>query len=257
VLLLESTYGDRDHRSHAATLEEFRGVIAGARERGEKVLVLAFAVGRTQQLVFHLGELARAGELEGIPVFVDSPMAVRTTELYRRHLELFDAEARALVERGEAPLDFPGLSLCRTPEESMALNDRPGPAVIVAASGMCTGGRIVHHLRHHAARAGTRIVIVGFQAAGTPGRALVDGARRITLFGEPLDVRARVHTIGGFSAHAGEAELVAWCRPLASSRPRVLLVHGEEPAHAALAGRLAERLGLDCERPGLEQVLDL
>jgi metallo-beta-lactamase family protein len=255
VLLLESTYGDRDHRSAEATLEEFRGVILDARERGEKVLVPAFAVGRTQQLVWHLGEMARDGQLDGMPVFVDSPMAVRTTEVYRHHRALFDEESWALIEAGGLPLDFPGLSMCRTPDESMALNTLAGPAVIVAASGMCTGGRIVHHLRHHAGHPGTQILIVGFQAAGTPGRALVDGARRITLFGERLDVRAQVHTIGGFSAHADQAELLEWSRPLVASRPRVYLVHGEDTARAALAEKLRERHGLLSERPGPDQVL--
>jgi metallo-beta-lactamase family protein len=253
VLLLESTYGDRDHRSEAETLAEFRAVVLGAQDEGGKVLVPAFAVGRTQEVVYHLAELHREGALR-MPVFVDSPMASATTELYRRHGGLLDDQARELIEGGEPPLDFPGLRYTRTPDESMALNELRGPAVIVSASGMCSGGRIVHHLRHHAPRRGTRILMVGFQAVGTPGRALVDGAREIKLMGERVEVNASVHTLGGFSAHAGQSELLEWTgrfeRGAGGQRPRTFLVHGEDKQRQALAARLADTLGMRAELPG-------
>ena len=252
VLLLESTYGDRDHRPQAETLEQFRRLLLEAQRRGGKVLVPSFAVGRTQELIYHLGELRRAGELS-MPVFVDSPMATAATEVYRRHRELYDAEARELIADGTAPLSFDTLRFCRTPEESMALNHLDGPAVIVAASGMCTGGRIVHHLKHHAGKRETSILIVGFQVVGTPGRALIDGARTITLMGERLEVNASVHTLGGFSAHAGQAELLAWAGrfPRGGGRrgPRTFLVHGEDHQRQVLAGKLGERLQLAAELP--------
>jgi metallo-beta-lactamase family protein len=212
------------------------------------VLVPAFAVGRTQELLWHLGELQRDGRL-GLPVFVDSPMAVSATELYRRHLDLFDAEARTLLESGDAPLDFPGLRLCRSVDESIGLNARQGPAVIMAASGMCTGGRIVHHLRHHGGQRSTQVVMVGFQAAGTPGRALVDGARSLVLLGERVPIDARVHTLGGFSAHADQSRLVRWTSNFRTVRPRTFLIHGEDDARHALAARLRTELGLAVECP--------
>ena len=248
ILLLESTYGDRNHRTREATLEELTGVLDTARRRGSVVLVPSFAVGRAQELIYHFGALSRANHL-GLPVFVDSPMAVSVTELYRRHAELLDSESHTLLQRGDRPLDFPGLHLTRTPDESMALNTRPGAAVIIAASGMCTGGRIVHHLRHHAGDPDTQIVIVGYQAERTPGRGLVDGARSITVLGRPLRVAASVHTLGGFSAHADQQRLMTWAGKFRAAKPRTFLVHGEDKARQVLAGRLRGELGLDVTLP--------
>jgi metallo-beta-lactamase family protein len=248
ILLLESTYGDRDHRTQQATLDELLAVLHNARRRGGKVLVPSFAVGRAQELVYHFGELQRSGRL-GLPVFLDSPMAVSVTELYRRHRELFDREALALIEHGDRPLDFPGLHLTRSAQESVALNTRPGAAVIVAASGMCTGGRIVHHLRHHADDPATQIVVVGYQAQGTPGRALVDGARSITVLGRPIRVAASVHTLGGFSAHADQTRLMRWAFGFRAARPRTFLIHGEDQARQALAARLRKELGFEVSLP--------
>jgi len=257
VLLMESTYGDRNHRPPQATRDELLEILVAAHASGGKVLVPAFAVGRTQQILYELGEFQRAGRLPRMPVFVDSPMAISTTELYRRHRELFDAEAWALIDAGQAPLDFPGLSFCRSPQESMALNDLAGPAVIIAASGMLTGGRIVHHLKHHAGSPDTHIVIVGFQARGTAGRALVEGRSQVRLMGESVTVNARVHTLGGFSAHAGQQELVGWVSPLASLQPVTYLVHGEDPARLALADCLKSGLGLATHSPQPGQVITL
>jgi len=256
VLLLESTYGNRDHRTREDTVEELARVLRLAHDEGGKVLVPAFAVGRTQELLWHLGELQRAGRL-GLPVFVDSPMAVSATELYRRHRDLFDAESWKLIESGDAPLDFPGLRLCRSVDESIGLNARQGPALIMAASGMCTGGRIVHHLRHHGGARGTQIVIVGFQAAGTPGRALVDGARSLVLLGDRVPIHARVHTLGGFSAHADQSRLVRWAGGFRAARPRTYLIHGEDDARRALAARLRSEVGLDVGLPMVGDVAEV
>ncbi|MHC4846380.1 MAG: MBL fold metallo-hydrolase RNA specificity domain-containing protein [Planctomycetota bacterium] len=250
VLLLESTYGDRNHRSREATLEEFLGILRNAEAAGEKVIIPSFAVGRTQDLLYHLGEFFRDGLLDEMPVYVDSPMAIATTELYRNHRELFDAETWEIIDSGDRPLDFPSLGLMRTPEQSMSLNTKQGPAVIISASGMCTGGRVVHHLRHHGSHPDAHIVFVGYQANGTPGRNIVDGAREVSLMGRRTQIRAQVHTLGGFSAHADQTELVSWAAHLGAGKPRAVLVHGEDGARAALAERLRADHGWEPEIPG-------
>jgi len=249
VLVLESTYGDRDHRPLPETVEQLATILERARRPAGKVLVPSFAVGRSQDLIYHLGELWRQGRLGDVPVYLDSPMAIATTELYRRHREVFDADAWAIIERGDTPLNFPNLHFTRTGQESQALNDVDGGAIILSASGMCTGGRILHHLKHNVWRPEVHIVIVGFQAQGTPGRALVDGAKTITLMGEKLAVRASIHTLGGFSAHAGQSQLVAWARNFREVRPRVFLTHGEPNARQSLRDRLAREIGMQCECP--------
>jgi metallo-beta-lactamase family protein len=249
VVVMESTYGDRDHRSLTDTLDELATILDDTRRSGGKVLVPAFAVGRSQDIIYYLGQLHRDGKLNHTPVYVDSPMAIATTELYRRHREVFDAEAWALIERGDTPLDFPNLYFARTPEQSKALNDVGDGAVILSASGMCTGGRILHHLKHNLWRPEVQIVFVGFQARGTPGRALVDGARTLKLMGEPILVRAKVHTLGGFSAHAGQSQLVAWAGHFQRAAPRVFITHGEPRASDALRVRMERDLGLRATCP--------
>jgi metallo-beta-lactamase family protein len=237
LVLLESTYGDRDHKSLDETVEELARTLNRAVTDGGNVLVPVFAVGRAQEILHHLGELERARRIPELPVFLDSPMAIHATELYRRHADCFRRTGSGV--RCEA-LEPRRLQLCRTSEESAALNERRG-VVILSSSGMCEGGRILHHLRHNLWRASTDVVIVGFQARGTLGRALVGGARNVRIFGEPVAVKAKVVTLGGFSAHAGQTELVDWVAPMVASGARVALVHGEDEKRAALAAKLAER----------------
>ncbi|HBS29226.1 MAG TPA: MBL fold metallo-hydrolase [Phycisphaerales bacterium] len=257
ALVLESTYGDRDHRPLDATLDEFVSIITSARAQGGKILIPAFAVGRTQTLIYHLGELKRRGRLDGTIVYIDSPMAVETTELYRRHRALFDEGAWAIIDSGESPLRFPGLRFVRTSEESMAINRMDGGVIVVSAAGMMTGGRILHHLKHSLWKPTTHLVIVGYQAEGTLGRRIVDGARFVTVMGEPVRVGAAVHTLGGFSAHADQRGLLDWAAPLARCSPRVFLNHGEDRQRAALAQQLRSELGLKAELPSFAQVVDL
>ena len=240
AVVLESTYGDRDHRTLEATRTELLGILEDAHKSGAKVLIPAFAVGRTQDLIYHVGGFVRAGLLKGLNVYIDSPMATETTNLYRRFKDVYDEPARAMLADGDSPLQFPGLRYVRTGEESKRLNDTRGPMIIIAASGMCTGGRIVHHLLHSLERPETRVVFVGYQGYGTLGRRLVDGARRVRIFRKELEVRASVHTLGGFSAHAGQTGLVRWMQPFAKNDPRVLLTHGENPQRAALKLKLEE-----------------
>jgi len=257
LVLLESTYGDREHRPLDETLDELAGVLDAAAEAGENVLVPVFAVGRAQELLAHIGAFERAGRLAARPVYLDSPMAIRVTELYRRHVDCFRAEVREALAKDEESLDPKRLEFCRTPEESMALNKRHG-ALILAASGMCEGGRVMHHLKHNLWRDGSHVVIVGFQAQGTLGRALVDGARHVRVLGEKIAVRARIHTIGGFSAHGGQSELVWWSRELLASGAEVALVHGEPDQRDALAAKLrgAAKHGLRKPMPGDAVVLN-
>jgi metallo-beta-lactamase family protein len=247
LLLLESTYGDRDHREHAESLDELAHVLEQAALSHENVIVPVFAVGRAQEVLAHIAAFERSGRLAQRPVYLDSPMAIRVTELSRRHAECFRAEVRAALERREG-VDPAGLEFCRTPDESMALNAKHG-ALILAASGMCEGGRVMHHLKHNLWRDGSHVVIVGFQAQGTLGRALVDGARSVRLLGEEVAVRASVHTIGGFSAHGGQSELVAWARDMLAGGADLALVHGEPPQRDALAARLAGVARHDVAKP--------
>ncbi len=267
AVVMESTYGDRGHRPQRQSVEEFESIIEAAQGSRGKILVPAFAVGRTQTLVYHLGRMARGGRLGGgtlgggasasVPVFVDSPMAVDATELYARHRALFDEDAWSMIERGDSPLKFPGLRYLRTGDESRALNGMEGPAVIVAASGMCTGGRIMHHLKHHLWKVTTHVVIAGYQSQGSVGRQLVDRAHRVMVMGEPVVVRAKVHTLGGFSAHAGQPELLRWASGLKGTGARVFLTHGERLPRQALAARMRAELGLDPILPEYHQVYDL
>lgn len=251
LVVLESTYGDRDHRPLESTLDEFGQIIHDTVWARQRVLIPAFAVGRSQQLVYHLGTIVRRGTLPRFPIIVDSPMAAEAFALYKRHAALFDGDAEALFDQGHQPLAIPGLELVSGSERSREFNRIEGAAVIIAASGMCTGGRILHHLRHHLWKRDTHVVIVGFQAAGSLGRQLVDGAQAVRIMGDTVAVRAKIHTLGGFSAHAGRTELLDWAdtfRRPDGSWPRFVLNHGEPAPRAALAAALRDR-GASVQEP--------
>ncbi|HYW03533.1 MAG TPA: MBL fold metallo-hydrolase [Gammaproteobacteria bacterium] len=252
LLLLESTYGDRDHRPMAETLDELETVLAGAADNGGNVLIPSFAVGRSQEILFRLGELYQAGRLKQQMVFLDSPMAIAATRVYDGYQRLYNSRDRAEIREahaGSLAEWLPPLRYSHTPEDSMAINRIAGGAIVIAGSGMCNGGRIRHHLRHNLQHRATRVVIVGFQARGTPGRALVDGARSLCLFGEEVPVNASIHTLGGFSAHAGQTGLVEWASAI-EGRPSIHLVHGEPDRLSALAAKLRERTG---RMPGIAE----
>lgn len=241
LVVMESTYGGRDHRPLAETLDELAGILREAAEKRAKVIVPAFAVGRSQEILFHIGELERAGRIPTRRVFVDSPMAIGVTELYRRFREDFHPAVRERHAGSNGELEPAQLVLSRTQQESMALNDVQD-AIVISASGMCEGGRILHHLKHNLWRAGTHLLVIGFQAEGTLGRAIVDGAKKVRVMGEEILVRAKVHTLGGFSAHAGQRELLRWLESVQGA-PQVALVHGEEQSRTALADCIRERSG--------------
>ncbi|MCW8959462.1 MAG: MBL fold metallo-hydrolase, partial [Gammaproteobacteria bacterium] len=210
LVVMESTYGDRLHRSWDATWQELAEILDSAARHGGNVLIPSFAVGRTQDLLYSFGEHFHEWGMKNWSVFLDSPLAIEATEVYSRHPELYDAEARHLFSGGRKPFSPPNLHISRTAEQSMAINRIRSGAIIVAGSGMCDGGRIKHHFKHNIWRRDCHVVIVGFQAAGTLGRRLVDGAGHIRLWGETVKVAARIHTLGGFSAHADHDGLLAW-----------------------------------------------
>lgn len=257
VVVLESTYGDRDHRPLSESIDELAGILRNARTPGGKVLIPAFAVGRTQQLIYIVGDLVRDGHLQSPLVYVDSPMATETTTLYRRYRNLFDDESWEIIDAGDTPLKFNGLRYTRTPDESRSLNPLGNGVVIISASGMMNGGRILHHLRHGLSRPETHLLIVGFQAEGTLGRRLVEGAKQVNVLGHLIDVKAQVHTLNGFSAHAGQSGLLAWLGKMAASKPRVLLNHGEDRQRQTLSDRIAQNFGLQTEMPGYADIVRL
>lgn len=250
VLLMESTYGDRNHRSMQETLDEFEQVIEAASENGGNILIPSFAVGRTQEIIFRLGELYQQGKLRHQAIYLDSPMAIAVTEIYHRYQYVYNEEDKAAIEsksRTSASQHkslhtfLPILRYSTTTEESMALNQIESGAIIIAGSGMCNGGRIRHHLKHNLWRKHSHVIFVGFQAIGTPGRALIDGVKYFKVAGEEVVVQASIHTLGGFSAHASQSQLIDWLSHFKGDRPRLYLVHGEDDAKRTLKEAVAEQ----------------
>lgn len=239
LVIIESTYGDRAHRSWSDTWAELGDVLAEATRAGGNILIPAFAVGRTQELLYAFKLNYQRWGLERWTIFVDSPMAIEATATYRRHAELYDREAAAERHHNGDLFTLPNLHLSHTTQQSMRINRIESGAIVIAGSGMCEGGRIRHHLKHNIWRERCHVVIVGYQAQGTLGRRLVDGAETIKLWGESMRVAAKIHTIGGFSAHADCNGLAAWYQGYAG-RPPVALVHGEPRAMEPFAERLRE-----------------
>jgi metallo-beta-lactamase family protein len=254
VVVMETTYGDRLHKPIGPSVEEFYAAITDTFNRGGNVIIPTFALERAQELLYFLREGLEAGRLpRSMQVYLDSPMAISATAIFKRHPECYDAETAKLFREGHDPLGFPGLHLTRETAESMALNSIRAGAVIMAGSGMCTGGRVRHHLKHNLWRAESSVVFVGYAAVGTLARTIIDGATEIRLLGEEIPVRASVHTINGFSAHADQAELLAWHQQL--GRPqRTFLVHGESDGMRRFAAHLTH---MAIEMPAPHQQFDL
>ena len=257
VVFLESTYGGRHRPPQAEAVEAFKDLIAEAAEKGQRVLIPAFAVGRTQLILYYLAEAVREGRLPAdFPIVLDSPMATEATEALIRHPEVLDPETTELIEARQFAQDLSGLVVTRSAKESQALNDGE-PCILLSASGMCEGGRIVHHLRHNLWRPGVQVLLVGYMAEGTLGRELAEGASEVEIFGEPVVVRATVHVLDGFSAHADHDGLLDWLGAVAGSgKPRVVLTHGEDAERAALAHAVRERFGIEAELPGPGAVIE-
>ncbi len=238
VVVMESTYGDRAHKPLLPSIAELKRAIHDTVDHGGNVVIPTFALERAQEILWFLRGMVLGRELPGHPaVFLDSPMAISATRLFQRHPDGLSQEIRALLERGEDPFDFPGLHFARDIAESRAINNIHGGAIILAGSGMATGGRVLHHLRHNLWRPESSVIFVGYAADGTLARRIIDGAPTVPIFGEEFRVAARIHTIGGFSAHADRGELVNWYGT-AGAPKRTFLVHGEDGARQSLADLL-------------------
>jgi metallo-beta-lactamase family protein len=248
-LIMESTYGDRFHNQVSNVSEKLAAVVNRTAGRGGKIIVPSFAVGRTQQLVMLLHQLMDAHQIPSIPIFVDSPLAVNVTEVFRKHPECYDEETKEFLSNGEDPFGFSRLRYIRDVNESKALNSLHGPFLVISASGMCEAGRILHHLRNNIEDSRNTILITGFQAENTLGRKILNGDREVPIFGEPMQLRAEVVSLDALSGHADQGELIEWMRPMAAHLKRVFLVHGELKQGAALAEVIRKEFKLDVQQP--------
>ncbi len=253
VVVMETTYGDRLHKSLPDSIEELYEAVTDTFRRGGNVIIPTFALERAQELLYFLGIGVDKGRLtKSTPVYLDSPMAVSATEIFERHPECYEAKTAEMFRNGHDPFQLPGLHFVRETAGSIAINSIRGGAIIMAGSGMCTGGRIRHHLKHNLWRPECSIVFVGYAADGTLARRIIDGARHVRVLDDDIPVRARIHTINGFSAHADQAALLAWQK--ATQAGRTFLVHGEEGSMQQFASRLT---GTRVEMPKLNEAFDL
>ena len=257
-VLMECTYGDLPHNDPEEAYSALRAVVSRTAARGGKIIVPSFAVGRTQELVFDLNRMVADGEIRPLPVYVDSPLAVNTTDVFRRHPEYFDQETAEFVRENRHPaLEFPGLRYIRSVEESKALNERHEPMIIISASGMAETGRILHHLKNNIEDSRNTVTIVSWQAPHTLGRRLADGDKQVKIFGETYNVRADVVTIPGLSAHAGQDLLIQYAASIKQDVKKVFLVHGESEPAAALTGKLKEQSVREVFYPELHSSIEL
>jgi len=257
AVFLESTYGDRLHRPYAQTVAEFERIVKQVAKAAGKILVPTFAIGRSQQMLYHLAILFLRHEIPSFPVFLDSPMALEATKIYRKYPDLFDEELVAWQKRGLLPLDRKIFKPSVTANDSKKINDVRGPGVVLAGAGMCNAGRILHHLKFNLDNPKTHVLIVGFQAHGSLGRRLVEGEKVVPIFGQRIPVRATVHTLNGFSGHADQRELLKWFATLAPARPQVFLTHGEDPGRTALARLIQQRHKLTAALPRQGEVIEI
>jgi len=256
VVVMETTYGDRLHRPFAESLTQFYDAIKAALARGGNVIIPTFALERAQEILFFLRQGVDEGQLPpALNVYLDSPMAISATQIFERHREDFDPEVQKLFDQGKDPFSLPGLHFTRDRSESVAINTVKG-AIIMAGSGMATGGRILHHLLHNLSRKEASIIFVGYAASGTVARRIIDGAKEVRIQGEQVQVHAQILTINGFSAHADQAELLAWQNSIAGKR-MVVLVHGELDSMQAFAGKLTDKLAGKVLMPKLGDEINL
>jgi len=256
LVFLESTYGDRDHRPFMETVEEFVRVVKETVEFGGKILVPTFAVGRAQLLIGLLGWMFRKKKARPFPIFLDSPMAIKATKIYQKHREIFDDGMKRFLSDRPLSEDLVTLKATLTAQDSMRINEHKGPCMILAGAGMCNGGRILHHLKANLWRKETHVLFVGYQGHGSLGRRIIEGQPTVKIHGQPVVVRAQVHTMGGFSAHAGQKDLLAWLGAVAPSRPRVVVTHGENGPRAALASQIHKRFGLKTTLPRMGETVE-
>jgi len=257
LVFLESTYGAHDHRPFDETVEEFVRIVKDTVEKGGKILVPTFAVGRAQLLTGLLAWMFRKRQVRPFPIFLDSPMAIEATNIYMRHRELFDDAMTKFIAEKPLRADLKTMTMSVTADDSRKINDQAGPCLIMAGAGMCNAGRILHHLKQNVWKPDTHVLIVGYQSHESLGRRLVDGEKIVSIHGEKIAVKAQVHTLGGFSAHAGQTDLLKWFSAIAPSKPRVVLTHGEDGPREALAKKIQQRFKLPSRRPMMGEVIEL
>lgn len=257
LVFLESTYGDRDHKPYDQTVAEFQRIIKTAYEAKGKMLVPSFAIGRAQQIIYHLAEMFYTKDVPPFPVYIDSPMGLRAFDVYKDHQDILDDEYQALKKKGVFPLSRKTFIPSPSAQTSKALNQVDGPCMIIAGAGMCNGGRILHHLSHNIENPNAHVLIVGYQSQGSLGRKLVDRLPEVSIFGEPKKLRAQVHTLGGFSAHAGQTDLLDWFSPLAKSKPKLALTHGEDGPRKILAEQIRKKHNISALLPKIGEVIEL
>lgn len=257
-VFLESTYGNRNHPDEAHCLEELANAIEYSYSKGEKVVIPAFAVERSQQIIYSLFLLKKQGKLPAdMPIYLDSPLAIRATEIFRKHPEFFDHQMTEYIVNGEHPLDLPNLKFTETREQSQAINEEKGAAIIISASGMANAGRIKHHLRHNLWRPGASVIFVGWQGVGTLGRKILNGAKKVRLFGEEVAVHSKIFTINGFSGHAGQDDLMGWLGSMQGTPVKIILVHGEAEVQKEFGDLITERFGFEVHIPEYMEELEL
>lgn len=256
-VVMESTYGDRVHEDHSSVEEQLAKVVNSTVEMDGKLIVPVFAIERAQELIYYLGRLIREKRIPALPVILDSPMASDVIEVFRRHRDCFDDEANALWDSGHSPLGFPGLRTVRDVDESKGLNEMGGPAIIMATSGMCTAGRIKHHLAHRISNPRDTVLFVGYQARGTLGRQILDGRPEVRIHGHNRLVRARVLQIHGFSGHADRTALIRWLSALEEPPRHVFVCHGDEPQALLFAEFIRTKLGWSASVPRYMQTVTL
>lgn len=257
TVFMETTYGDRDHKPLDETVGEFISIVKTAVENKGKILIPTFAVGRAQLMISILASMFRANHVPPFPIFLDSPMAIDASKIYMSHKELYDEELLAFIQEKPLMEDLKTLKICPTAEDSIAINDIPGPMMVLAGAGMCNAGRILHHLKYNLWKPETHVIIVGYQGWGTLGRRLVDGAEKVRIFGDEIAVKATIHTLGGFSAHAGQKDLLDWFSHLAPARPKLFLIHGEDGPRTILGTKIKDLYGIEAAFPALNEEIRL
>jgi metallo-beta-lactamase family protein len=255
--LIESTYGDRVHEDVSQRREMLQGAIDETFKAGGVLMIPSFAMERTQDLLFHLHQLHAEGKLPDEPVFIDSPLAIKLTELFKKHDDAFNNSVENIVKTGEDVLSFPGMRITLSSEESKAINNVPAPKIIIAGSGMSNGGRILHHELRYLSDPKSEVIFVGYQAAGSMGRQLLEGATEVRIFGEEVSVQCRKIDIPGYSAHADQPHLLEWLSSMKTSLKKVFVVQGEQASSETLAHKIIDGLGVTAEVPHMNESVTL
>lgn len=255
-VICEATYGNRLHKSKDETVLEFLSILKQAQEEGSNVLIPSFAIERTQEILYEINLFVENKILNNVEVYLDSPMASKATEIFKQYPTFYDEDARRLMEKGDDPFNFVGLTTVDSAEESKRLISKKG-VIIIAGSGMCTGGRIVHHIKNNIEKENTHMIFVGYQVEGTLGRNIVDKNTEVRVMGQTLQVRAKIHTLGGFSAHGDQRDLRYWLRSFGHSPKKIFIVHADEQVAIGFGTEVKAELGVDVDIPKLNEEFEL